>query len=163
MRRAAPIFIVVVGALALFLDFFPNVRIPPIGDTTGTAEPRRLEWKLGLDLQGGFRVEYQAQPEGDKIPDSGAMNTIRGIIERRVNSTGVSEPVVQTQGSDRIVVELPGVSNPQEIESLVGATGRLDFVPLPVDKYGTQTNPGTQRAVEGQPLPTTEQPLFSGD
>jgi len=163
MRRAAPIFIVVVGALALFLDFWPNVRIPPIGDTTGTAEARRLEWKLGLDLQGGFRVEYQALPEANKVPDSGAMNTIRSIIERRVNSTGVSEPVVQTQGSDRVVVELPGVSNPEEIERLVGTTGRLDFVPLPPDQYGTYTNPGPNTATEGQPLPVPEQPLFSGD
>ena len=146
MRRAAPFFIVIVGALALFLDFFPNVKMPVIGDTTGTAEPRRLEWKLGLDLQGGFRVEYQALPEGDKVPDSGAMNTIRGIIERRVNSTGVSEPVVQTQGSDRVVVELPGVTNASDIETLVGATGRLDFVPLPADTYGTATNPGPQTA-----------------
>jgi preprotein translocase subunit SecD len=163
MRRAAPIFIVVVGALALFLDFFPNVRVPVIGDTTGTAEPRRLEWKLGLDLQGGFRVEYQALPEGDKVPDSGAMNTIRGIIERRVNSTGVSEPVVQTQGSDRVVVELPGVTNAEDIENLVGATGRLDFVPLPTDTYGTATNPGPQTATENQPLPVPEPALFSGD
>ena len=163
MRRAAPIFIVVVGALALFLDFFPNVRVPVIGDTTGTAEPRRLEWKLGLDLQGGFRVEYQALPEGDKVPDSGAMNTIRGIIERRVNSTGVAEPVVQTQGSDRVVVELPGVTNAEDIENLVGATGRLDFVPLPTDTYGTATNPGPQTATENQPLPVPEPALFSGD
>ena len=72
MRRAAPILIVVIGALALFLDFWPNVRVPAFGDTTGTAEARKLEWKLGLDLQGGFRVEYQAQPEGNKVPDAGA-------------------------------------------------------------------------------------------
>src|SRR5207253_10069328 len=129
--------------------------------TTGAAESRRLEWKLGLDLQGGFRVEYQAQPAGDKVPDSGAMNTIRSIIERRVNSTGVSEPVVQTQGSDRVVVELPGVTNAADIEKLVGQTGRLDFVPLPVKDYGTSTNPGAKQAVEGQPLPTAAQPLFS--
>jgi preprotein translocase subunit SecD len=163
MRRAAPFIIVIIGALALFFDFFPNVRVPVIGDTTGTAEPRKLEWKLGLDLQGGFRVEYQAQPSGGKVPDAGAMNTIRSIIERRVNSTGVSEPVVQTQGSDRIVVELPGVTNPEDIENLVGRTGRLDFVPLPVATYGTSTSPGPQQAVQGQALPVAEPALFSGD
>ena len=62
--------------------------------------------------------------------------TIRDIIERRVNSTGVSEPLVQTQGSDRIVVELPGVSDPDAIRKLLGTTGRLDFIPLPRDTYG---------------------------
>ena len=47
--------------------------------------------------------------------------------------------------------------------ALVGQTGRLDFVPLPSSVYGTQLSPGTQTAVQGQPLPTTEIPLFSGD
>jgi preprotein translocase subunit SecD len=163
MRRAAPILIVVIGALALFFNFWPNVRVPVIGDTTGTAEPRRLEWKLGLDLQGGFRVEYQAQPVNGKAPTPGDMSTIRSIIERRVNSTGVSEPVIQTQGSDRVVVELPGVQDSAEIEKLVGSTGRLDFVPLPRTQYGTASSPGPQQAVQGQPLPTPEAPLFSGD
>jgi preprotein translocase subunit SecD len=166
MRRAAPFLIVIIGALALFIDFWPNVRVPPIGDTTGTAEPRRLEWKLGLDLQGGFRVEYQAQPNGSKLPDAAAMGTIRNIIERRVNSTGVSEPLVQTQGSDRVVVELPGVEDSEAIENLVGKTGRLDFVPLPPDAYGTgATNQGggARGVVEGQPLPVPEPALFSGD
>ena len=164
MRRAGPILILVIGALALFLDFWPNVRVPVIGDTTGTAEPRLLEWKLGLDLQGGFRVEYQAQPVAGKSPTSGDMDTIRNIIERRVNSTGVSEPIVQTQGTDRIVVELPGVQDSEAIEKLVGSTGRLDFVPLPTDQYGTGSTAGSAKGVaEGQPLPVAEAPLFSGD
>src|SRR5205823_5712219 len=60
-------------------------------------------------------------------------------------------------------VELPGVTNKEDIEKLVGQTGRLDFVPLPVADYGTSTNPGAKQAVEGQPLPTAAQPLFSGD
>jgi preprotein translocase subunit SecD len=47
-----------------------------------------------------------------------------------VNSTGVSEPVITTQGSDRIVVELPGVSDPNAVRKLVGQTGSLEFVPL---------------------------------
>ena len=59
-----------------------------------------------------------------------ALGVIRDIVEDRVNTTGVSEPVVQTQGADRIVVELPGVTNPDAIRRLVGQTGRLDFVPL---------------------------------
>jgi len=55
---------------------------------------------------------------------------IKDIVERRVNQTGVSEPVVLTQGSDRVVVELPGVTDPEAVRKLVGQTGRLDFVPL---------------------------------
>ena len=128
-----------------------------------TARQVVIQTKLGLDLEGGFRVEYQALPKDGKFPGPGDLSTIRDIIERRVNSTGVSEPVVQTQGSDRIIVELPGVTNKEDIEKLVGQTGRLDFVPLPAAEYGTQTTPGAKTAIQGQPLPTVEKPLFSGD
>ena len=86
----------------------------------------------------------------------------KGIIEQRVNSTGVSEPVVQTQGTDRIVVELPGVSNVDEIKRLLGTTGKLEFVPLPADQYGTATARAAVRPSHGQPLPTPEAPLFDG-
>jgi preprotein translocase subunit SecD len=164
MRRAAPLFVVVFGLLAVFLDIVA-VRVPIIGAQPGTVDSRKLEWKLGLDLQGGFRVEYQAQQVGDRIPDGDAMNTIRDIIERRVNATGVSEPLVYTVGSDRVVVELPGVQDAEAIEKLVGTTGRLDFVPLPADIYGTATaaGGGATGVVEGQPLPVAEPVLFSGD
>src|SRR5438045_245875 len=161
MRRAAPYLIVIVGLAALVLVFWPGLKLPFMTDANGS--PRVIETKLGLDLEGGIRVEYQALPKDGRVPGPGDLSTIRDIIERRVNSTGVSEPVVQTQGTDRVVVELPGVSNKEDIEKLVGQTGRLDFVPLPADKYGTYPNQGPQQAVEGQPLPTEEAPLFSGD
>ena len=161
MRRLAPILIVVIGVLALIVVFFPGLRIPAVGDPAGGT--RLLETKLGLDLQGGFRVEYQALPKDGRTPGVSDLATIRDIIERRVNSTGVAEPIVQTQGGDRVVVELPGVSDPEAIRRLVGQTGRLDFVPLPRERYGTSSAPGPNQAVEGQPLPTQELPLFSGD
>ena len=71
MRRAAPLFVVVFGLLAVFLDLVA-VRVPIIGAQPGTVDTRRLEWKLGLDLQGGFRVEYQAKQVGDRVPDGDA-------------------------------------------------------------------------------------------
>ncbi|MGZ6341260.1 MAG: protein translocase subunit SecD [Candidatus Limnocylindrales bacterium] len=151
MRRTAPILIVVIGLAALFLDFFPNLKLPIVGDPDGAM--RTVETKLGLDLQGGLRVEYQALPvkaaDVTKTPTSADMSTIRTIIENRVNSTGVSEPVVQTQGSDRIVVEVPGVSNVQQIRDLVKQTGDLEFVPLPLAEYGTVTAPGTKSVSQG--------------
>jgi len=73
-----------------------------------------LQTNLGLDLKGGYSVTYQAQPITDpttkavSYPDSGAMSTIQGIIENRVNSTGTLEAVVETEGTDEILVEVPG-------------------------------------------------------
>jgi preprotein translocase subunit SecD len=149
MRRAGPILIVLIGVLALIVDFVPNLRIPDSSDPSGS---RPLETRLGLDLRGGLRVEYQAQPAGDKTPTAADLSVIRTIIENRVNGSGVSEPVVTTQGNDRVVVELPGVSDPEAIRQLVGQTGQLDFVPL------GQTQVQTNQVLDLKQYP----PLFSG-
>ena len=151
MRRAGPIIIIVIGALALLIDFFPNLRLPD--STAADGQWRLVETKLGLDLEGGLRVEYQALPKDGVSPTSESMGVIKDIIERRVNSTGVSEPVVVVQGSDRVVIELPGVSDVDSVRRLVGQTGQLDFVPL-----------GQTQVTAGQVLDREEYPpLFSGD
>ena len=149
MRRTGPILILVIGLFALIVDFAPRLRLPAIG-----GDNRVVETKLGLDLEGGLRVEYQALPAEGKAPDAAALSLIRTIIEDRVNSIGVAEPIVTTQGTDRVVVELPGVSDPQSVRQLVGTTGRLDFVPIP----SGQTPPAQNTEIQ-QGLPV----LFSGD
>jgi preprotein translocase subunit SecD len=152
MRRAGPFLILIIGIAALVLNFWPGLRLPSFG---GTAANRIVETKLGLDLEGGVRVEYQALPNNGVAPDADAMNTIKDIIERRVNGIGVSEPQVVTQGSDRVVVELPGATDEKAITDLVGTTGLLQFIPLPAATYGTaSTNAGGPTGVvEGQLLP----------
>src|SRR5918995_6375549 len=151
MRRAGPLLIVLIGAFALLVDFFPNLKLPDLTAPDGTW--RTIETKLGLDLEGGLRVEYQALPKEGVNPSPEAMGVIKDIIERRVNTTGVSEPVVVVQGSDRVVIELPGVSDVDSVRRLVGQTGQLDFVPL-----------GTTQAASGQVLDREQYPpLFSGD
>jgi protein-export membrane protein SecD len=81
---------------------------------------------LGLDLQGGVSLVYQADLStvADK---SGAMSGLRDVIERRVNMFGVSEPVVQIQGQDRLTVELPGVTNVEQAIQMIGQTPYLEF------------------------------------
>jgi protein-export membrane protein SecD len=151
MRRAGPILILLIGALALLVDFFPGLAVPDSQSADGSWRP--LVTKLGLDLEGGLRVEYQALPVEGRSPGAADMAIIKDIIERRVNTTGVSEPVVVTQGSDRVVVEMPGVTDVESVRNLVRQTGRLDFVPL-----------GSTPAQDGQVLDLkTSPPLFSGD
>jgi preprotein translocase subunit SecD len=150
MRRAGPALILLIGVFALIIDFFPGLRLP---DFAGGGAPRVVETKLGLDLKGGLRVEYQAQPKDGVAPTREGLNVEKDIIERRVNTTGVSEPVVVVQGDDRIVIELPGISDVDSVRRLVGQTGVLDFVPL-----------GTTQMTDGQPVDLKEfPPLFSGD
>jgi SecD/SecF fusion protein len=80
---------------------------------------------LGLDLQGGLRVLLEAQGN----PTADDLEQVRTVIENRVNATGVAEPLVQRQGNNRVVVELPGLSQADQSRalSLVGQTAKLEF------------------------------------
>ena len=92
------------------------------------ASTRDLQIKEGLDLRGGLQVLLEADVPAGEAVDSDAMQTAKQIVENRVNGLGVSEPLIQVQGDRRIVVELPGISNPdQAIETLKG-TGLLEFI-----------------------------------
>jgi len=168
MRRFLPVLVIVIAVAALAIDFFTIQRpftdqiCAPPTNTQGCIDTR-----LGLDLQGGLRGEYQALPTADKPVTADNMNTIKTIIENRINQFGVAEPVVQTQGTDRLVVEIPGVSDVDAVRQLIGSTGRLDFVPVP---SGTTTI--SQGTVLGTSLPacapntttfTAPCVLFSGD
>jgi preprotein translocase subunit SecD len=153
VRRAGPILIAVIGIAALILDFWPSLSLPALSGDQGS---RKIETRLGLDLQGGLKVEYRVDPTGGKAPSLGDVEVVKGIIERRVNATGVSEPVVVTSGSDRIVVEVPGVSDTATIRKLVGQTGQLVFVPIPQ---------GMTPPAQGQTLDLSQpnlKPLFTG-
>jgi preprotein translocase subunit SecD len=162
MRRAGPILILVIGVLALLVDFvrFPMPSVG--GQSAGTTN--YLETKLGLDLSGGLRIEYQVLPAQGKTPTHQDLNVLRQVIINRIDKSGVAEPQVVVQGNDRLVVEMPGVQNADQIRKLVGTTGRLDFVPL-----------GSTPAQQDQQLPdstintpcdathTVDCVLFSGD
>ncbi len=93
---------------------------------------RDFTFVQGLDLQGGIQVLLEADLPPDTPVDPGAMETVKQIIEQRVNRLGVSEPLVQTQGErrERIVVELPGLSEPEQAIQIIKETGLLEFVYL---------------------------------
>ncbi len=158
MRRLLPFLIVAIGLAALAVDVLPNLSRP------ATDGSQKVETRLGLDLQGGLAGEYQAVTSNGQPPGAGDMATIKTIIENRVNSTGATEPIVQTLGNDRILVEVPGAVDATEIRRLVGTTGRLDFVPLPADQYGTNTSAGSKPVpTKGETIDPALVPLFSGD
>ncbi len=82
---------------------------------------------LGLDLQGGAHIVLQAQPTEEREINDTVMTGIQSVIERRVNQLGLSEPLIQRQGSDRIIVELPAVDSPNEAINTIGRTAMLTF------------------------------------
>ncbi|OGG64168.1 protein-export membrane protein SecD [Candidatus Kaiserbacteria bacterium RIFCSPHIGHO2_02_FULL_54_11b] len=109
-------------------------------------------FKLGLDLSGGTQLVYRADLSAITTNDvASSMASLRETIERRVNLFGVSEPIVQTQhagtfaGSpeERLIVELPGVTDTQKAIELIGETPVLEFRMLRKDADATATASST--------------------
>jgi len=107
------------------------------------ARSRDLQIKQGLDLKGGLQILLTAGVDST-TPVTGTMETARNIIEGRVNGLGTTEANVQLQGTDRVLVELPGITDRQLAIDLVRQTGQLEFV---------DANLG--RPAEGQAISTT--------
>ncbi len=128
----------------------------------------------GLDLQGGVQVLLEARPPEGQSIDSGTMAGTRDTIERRVGGLGVSEPLVQTRGNNQIIVELPGVTNPEQAVEVVRQTALLEIIDtngqvLPAGtKVRTTLNPndtgepGTPAAVDGSPVASPEASPVAG-
>lgn len=121
----ATAFILILVAFAGLVDWpkGPNIKI---GNYF-----KEIKVHLGLDLQGGTHLVYQADMSDiDEAQKIEAIEGVRDVIERRVNSFGVSEPVVQTNksGDDyRVIVELPGVSDISQAIQMIGETPLLEF------------------------------------
>ncbi|MEG4851367.1 protein translocase subunit SecD [Microcoleus sp. B5-D4] len=111
--------------------------------------------RLGLDLQGGSQLTIQVKttPTIPKI-DQGMLEAVRRIVENRVNGLGVSEALVQTVGEDQILVQLPGVNDPQQAERVLGGTAKLEFLEqLP----GTEAQLGIERQLQQELLVKQEE------
>lgn len=105
-------------------------------------------FKLGLDLAGGTELVYKADmsqtPSGER---SDALSALQGVIERRVNLFGVAEPLVQTERAgtlsgtteDRLIVDLPGVTDIKAAVAALGQTPTLEFRLATTTSVGTTT------------------------
>ncbi len=83
---------------------------------------------LGLDLRGGSQLTIQVKPSAE-IPQitERELEGVKKVVEGRINGLGVSEPVIQTVGTDKILVQLPGVNDPEQAERVLGGTAQLEF------------------------------------
>lgn len=88
----------------------------------------KLPPSLGLDLKGGAQLTIEVQPTKERTTVTGDDTTaVQKVIENRINALGVSEPLVQTVGERRILVQLPGVTDPEQAERILGGTAKLEF------------------------------------
>ena len=148
MRRYARILIFIV-VLVVLSGLAVGFKTITIGNFQRGGEDTLLGLTLGLDLQGGSHLVYQASlfsepPEpgmsGERIPPTAdQMDALKRTIERRLNSSGLGEPILQVLGEDRLLVQIPGVSDPDSAKALIGETAQLEFkhrtrnVPQPLE------------------------------
>src|SRR4030042_1313095 len=129
---ALVIIVTIAGAILDYPQMF-NQSIDLINNKLGLKIPQFFNWpfRLGLDLQGGTQLIYQA--DVSKVPGSDrndSLEGVRDVIERRVNAFGVSEPLVQTtkEGDNyRVIVELAGIKDVEEAIKMIGETPLLEF------------------------------------
>jgi protein-export membrane protein SecD len=118
--------------------FWPTVQYMTMNDaqkeTMKKADPdeyatlQKRAIKLGLDLQGGMHVVLEV--DKSKLDENAAKDAVDRaleIIRNRIDEFGVSEPLIQKQGNDRIVVELPALQDPDRARNLIGQTALLEF------------------------------------
>ncbi len=108
-----------------------NLSIDPSSFLRTFRIGKNLEFRRGLDLQGGTSITFKADMSGvSDSQKSDALNSAKTVIEKRINLFGVSEPVIQTatvNGDSRIIVELPGVTDVNQAINLIGTTAQLSF------------------------------------
>lgn len=136
--------LIIIGSILLIGFVYPQGINTSIGwinskspkDIPLIPESKQIDFTLGLDLLGGAHILYKADltqtPEEERAD---AMSGIRDVIERRVNLFGVSEPVIQVVGDDRLIVELAGVKDIKSAIELIGQTPFIEFRELSGEQF----------------------------
>jgi preprotein translocase subunit SecD len=138
------IILAVIVALALWIVYPDNPGIH-VGSIN-----REIATRLGLDLVGGVQALLEADLPAETEVTAEMMSTANRIVENRVNGLGVNEAVVQQAGDRRILVELPGETDPEQALSAIKETGLLEFV-----DFSSLTDAEIAALLEaGQPIQT---------
>jgi SecD/SecF fusion protein len=131
---------VVLGLLAAALVGVALLAIP--------ASPIHQKPTLGLDLQGGLEVTLQAVPPANRSLTKEDLDRSVDIMRNRVDKLGVTEPEIRTQGDDQIVIQLPGVKDPEAAAEIIGTTAQLELYDLETSLVGPSIS------IQGQPVET---------
>jgi preprotein translocase subunit SecD len=183
MRERNLIRLAIILVLTLLSAYVvsPLPKPEAVRNLTFWQDERTRDWQIkqGLDLRGGLQVLLGADLPAGIAATRDQMETVRQIIESRVSGLGVAEPLVQLQGQDKILVELPGVSDRSVAIDLLASTGQLEFVdggfspPAEGTLISTtfniarqleypESSPGTA-AISGEPAPGVLKTAFTGE
>jgi SecD/SecF fusion protein len=130
--------LVVVGFLVAALIGVVLLAVP--------GSPIRQEPTLGLDLQGGLEVTLQAVPPPNRELTDEDLDRSVEIMRSRVDRLGVTEPEIRQQGDDQIVIQLPGISDPEAAAEIIGKTAQLELFDLETSLTGPSIS------IDGQPV-----------
>jgi preprotein translocase subunit SecD len=113
--------------------------LSPLGSDVLHRDEGDLGLRLGLDLKGGTHLVYQAEFADNTTADERAMQMEGAInsIRKRIDTYGVVEPIIQQQGDDRILIQLPGITDVQQAKALIEQTAFLEFRELELKTDGT--------------------------
>ncbi len=133
--------VIVVGLLAAALVAVALFALP--------GSPLHRKPTLGLDLQGGLEVTLQAVPPANRQLTEEDLDRSVDIMRNRVDKLGVSEPSIYKQGDDQIVIQLPGVKDPEAAAEIIGTTAQLELYDLEASLAGPSVT------IQGQPVEHT--------
>jgi preprotein translocase subunit SecD len=163
-RLLIPIAVILLIAIYIDLPNTPGLHIIGIN--------RDFSTRLGLDLVGGVQALLEADVPANQAVSATDMSVAEKIVESRVNALGVSEAVVQPAGSRRIVVELPGETDPAKALNIIKQTGLLEFIDMSGltsqeaasllhTKIQTDWVPATGQTTPETPAPATAEPTIA--
>jgi SecD/SecF fusion protein len=138
VNRRSSLYVVVLLAAALVAVALLAIPQSPIHQKA----------TLGLDLQGGLQVTLQAVPPPNRSLTSADLDRSVDIMRSRVDKLGVSEPEIRKQGSNQIVIDLPGVKNPEAAAQIIGKTAQLELFDLETSLVGPSINLANGAPVE---------------
>jgi preprotein translocase subunit SecD len=112
MQRERPILVLIIVVVIAAIAAIATIPVP-----------------LGLDLRGGSQltIALQKTPELQRDFNEQDLEAVKKVVEGRINGLGVSEPIIQTIGKDKILVQLPGVNDPKQAERVLGGVAQLEF------------------------------------
>ena len=145
--RITALLILLIGFGIGFFVYKSEMAHRSMDKTVAPTGVAKYPFKLGLDLSGGTHLVYKADlAQVDKTQTEEAMNSLRDVIERRINVFGVSEPVVTVirggladNGEERLGIDLPGVTDVKKAIEMIGQTPTLEFKTENPDKNAVQT------------------------